>query len=66
MGRSYRKKSEFSRGKDFKESSKNKSRQLGKEYTKQAYNSLEEEKSENLDYIEDLGFQKFTKLNGKR
>jgi hypothetical protein len=69
MGRSYRKKSEFSRAKDFEATTKHKSRQLGREYTKSAYHSVEDTKSEveEVDYYrEDLEFQKFTRLNGKR
>tara|TARA_R110001583_G_scaffold73623_8_gene204833 strand:+ start:12106 stop:12315 length:210 start_codon:yes stop_codon:yes gene_type:complete len=69
MGRTYRNKSEFSRGKDFKQNSKNKNRQSEKEYTRYVYDSLAEEKAETEkveNYIDDLEFQKFTRLNGKR
>jgi len=69
MGRTYRNKSEDSRGKDFKQNSKNKNRQSEKEYTRYVYDSLAEEKSEPEEvenYIDDLEFQKFTRLNGKR
>ena len=56
MGRTYRKKSEFARGKDFKKTSKNKNRQSEKEYTRYVYDSLAEDKSETEEvknYIED-------------
>tara|TARA_R100001377_G_C3182851_1_gene107346 strand:+ start:293 stop:502 length:210 start_codon:yes stop_codon:yes gene_type:complete len=69
MGKSNNKRSEYKTPKDMKETLKNKSRQVDQQFSRRAYNSLENDKfevDEYDDYSGDLNFEKFTKPNGKR
>jgi len=69
MGKSNNRKSDYKTPKDLKETFKNKSRQVNQQFSRRAYNSLENdncEVDEYEDYSGDLTFEKFTKPNGKR
>tara|TARA_R100001377_G_C3108708_1_gene81756 strand:+ start:293 stop:502 length:210 start_codon:yes stop_codon:yes gene_type:complete len=69
MGKSNNKRSEYKTPKDLKEAHKNKSRQVDQQFSRRAYNSLENDKlgvDEYEDYSGDFNFEKFTKPNGKR
>jgi hypothetical protein len=69
MGKSNKKRSEYKTPKDLKEGFKNKSRQVNQQFSRRAYNSLENDKfeaDEYDDYSGDLNFEKFTKPNGRR
>ena len=69
MGKSNNKRSDYKTPKDMKESYKNKSRQVNQQFSRRAYNSLENDKvdvDEYDDYSGDMNFEKFTKPNGRR
>jgi hypothetical protein len=71
MGKSYKNTDNRGSSKATKESLKNKNRQINREMSRYAYNSVEENKLDDTsldsfeDYADDLGFEKFTK-NGRR